>query len=180
MCGVFGIWGHDEAANIAYLGLHSLQHRGQESAGLVAGDAGGGLRRHVAMGLVSDAFDRDVLAAVLGEVTARHEVLRTSFDLAAGAQFVHRGAAVPLTVADLSTVDAGEVADQLDRRRREERARPLPWDTPPLLRAHVDTLPGDEFAVTLTFHHAVLDGWSLASLTTELVRRYAARLAGCR
>ena len=36
MCGVFGIYGHDEAANIAYLGLHALQHRGQESAGLVA------------------------------------------------------------------------------------------------------------------------------------------------
>ena len=36
MCGVFGIHGHDEAANIAYLGMHALQHRGQESAGLVA------------------------------------------------------------------------------------------------------------------------------------------------
>ena len=36
MCGIFGIHGHDEAANIAYLGLHALQHRGQESAGVVA------------------------------------------------------------------------------------------------------------------------------------------------
>ena len=51
MCGVFGIHGHDEAANIAYLGMHALQHRGQESAGLVAVDDGK-LRRHVAMGLV--------------------------------------------------------------------------------------------------------------------------------
>ena len=61
MCGVFGINGHDEAANITYLGLHALQHRGQESAGLVAAEAGE-LRRHAAMGLVSDAFNRDVLA----------------------------------------------------------------------------------------------------------------------
>ena len=71
MCGVFGIQGHDEAANIAYLGLHSLQHRGQESAGLVAGD-GGKLRRHVAMGLVSDAFNRDVLARLPGRSAIGH------------------------------------------------------------------------------------------------------------
>lgn len=70
MCGVFGISGHDEAANIAYLGLHSLQHRGQESAGLVAGDAA--LRRHVAMGLVSDAFNRDVLAKLPGHHAIGH------------------------------------------------------------------------------------------------------------
>src|SRR6266511_2527807 len=38
MCGVFGIYGHPEAANLAYLGLHALQHRGQESAGIVTSD----------------------------------------------------------------------------------------------------------------------------------------------
>jgi len=70
MCGVFGIHGHDEAANIAYLGLHSLQHRGQESAGLVAGDDH--LRRHVAMGLVSDAFDRSTLARLPGHAAIGH------------------------------------------------------------------------------------------------------------
>jgi amidophosphoribosyltransferase len=71
MCGVFGIHGHDEAANIAYLGMHALQHRGQESAGLVAADEGK-LRRHVAMGLVSDAFNRDVLAKLPGSTAIGH------------------------------------------------------------------------------------------------------------
>src|SRR5687767_14792352 len=71
MCGVFGIHGHDEAANIAYLGMHALQHRGQESAGLVAADDGK-LRRHVAMGLVSDAFNRDVLAKLPGHTAIGH------------------------------------------------------------------------------------------------------------
>jgi amidophosphoribosyltransferase len=71
MCGVFGIHGHDEAANIAYLGMHALQHRGQESAGLVAADEGR-LRRHVAMGLVSDAFNRDVLAKLPGTTAIGH------------------------------------------------------------------------------------------------------------
>src|SRR5439155_17340733 len=71
MCGVFGIHGHDEAANIAYLGMHALQHRGQESAGLVSVDDGK-LRRHVAMGLVSDAFNRDTLAKLPGSAAIGH------------------------------------------------------------------------------------------------------------
>jgi amidophosphoribosyltransferase len=71
MCGVFGIHGHDEAANIAYLGMHALQHRGQESAGLVALDDNR-LRRHVAMGLVSDTFNRDELAKLPGNAAIGH------------------------------------------------------------------------------------------------------------
>ncbi len=71
MCGVFGIHGHDEASNIAYLGMHALQHRGQESAGLVAA-LDGRLRRHVAMALVSDAFDRDSLAKLPGRTSIGH------------------------------------------------------------------------------------------------------------
>jgi len=71
MCGVFGIHGHDEAANIAYLGMHALQHRGQESAGLVALDEGR-LRRHVGMGLVSDLFDRETLAKLPGTAAIGH------------------------------------------------------------------------------------------------------------
>src|SRR5688572_19364539 len=71
MCGVFGIHGHEEAANIAYLGMHALQHRGQESAGLVALDDAV-LRRHVAMGLVSDAFNRDTLAKLPGRLAIGH------------------------------------------------------------------------------------------------------------
>ncbi len=70
MCGVFGIHGHDEAANIAYLGLHALQHRGQESAGLVACD--GRMRRVAAMGLVSDTFNRDSLATLPGSTSVGH------------------------------------------------------------------------------------------------------------
>jgi amidophosphoribosyltransferase len=73
MCGVFGIHGHDEAANIAYLGMHALQHRGQESAGLVALEQDGGrLKRHVAMGLVSDTFNRESLAKLPGSIAMGH------------------------------------------------------------------------------------------------------------
>jgi amidophosphoribosyltransferase len=57
-CGVFGIFGHPEAANLTYLGLYALQHRGQESCGIVSSD-GKSLRAYRGMGLVSDVFKRD-------------------------------------------------------------------------------------------------------------------------
>src|SRR5690349_22374055 len=60
-CGVFAVFGHEEAAKLAYLGLYALQHRGQESAGIVATD-GAGLRVEKGMGLVQDIFTPDVIA----------------------------------------------------------------------------------------------------------------------
>jgi len=64
-CGVFGIYGQAEASNLTYLGLHALQHRGQESAGIVTSD-GVNLNKHRDMGLVSDIFSEDVLASLTG------------------------------------------------------------------------------------------------------------------
>ena len=54
-CGVFGIWGHPQAAQVTYFGLHSLQHRGQEGAGILTNDAGK-LIRHRDTGLISEVF----------------------------------------------------------------------------------------------------------------------------
>jgi len=65
MCGIFGIYNHPEAANITYLGLYALQHRGQESAGIVSSD-GDHLYSHKAMGLVADIFSEDVLKRLPG------------------------------------------------------------------------------------------------------------------
>jgi amidophosphoribosyltransferase len=71
MCGVFGIWGHPEAANIAYLGLHALQHRGQESVGIASSD-GRQLFVQRAMGLVQAAFGPSELKSVPGEAAIGH------------------------------------------------------------------------------------------------------------
>jgi amidophosphoribosyltransferase len=60
-CGVFGIFGHPEASNLAYLGLYALQHRGQESAGIAASD-GQVVRVSKAMGYVTEAFNTESLA----------------------------------------------------------------------------------------------------------------------
>ena len=60
-CGVFGIFGHPEAANMTYLGLYALQHRGQESAGIAASD-GAQVRIAREMGYVADIFDGAALS----------------------------------------------------------------------------------------------------------------------
>jgi amidophosphoribosyltransferase len=70
-CGVFGIFGHPEAANLAYLGLYALQHRGQESAGIVAAD-GDRLRVSRAMGHVAEAFDEETLHKLPGHLAIGH------------------------------------------------------------------------------------------------------------
>lgn len=71
MCGIFGITGHSEASNLTYLGLHALQHRGQESAGIVASD-GTQLRAFRSMGLVADIFTAPVLETLPGGAAIGH------------------------------------------------------------------------------------------------------------
>ncbi len=71
MCGVFGVFGHVEASNIVYLGLHALQHRGQESAGIVSSD-GQRLFVHRSMGLVQAGFHPDDLCKLAGRVAIGH------------------------------------------------------------------------------------------------------------
>jgi amidophosphoribosyltransferase len=71
MCGIFGIYGHREASNLTYLGLHSLQHRGQESAGIASTD-GSTMYDKREMGLVSDIFDEQTLGGVKGHAAIGH------------------------------------------------------------------------------------------------------------
>ena len=72
MCGVFGIRGHPDAASLTHLGLYSLQHRGQESAGIVAVGDDGTARNLRAMGLVSDKFSPESIAALTGSTAIGH------------------------------------------------------------------------------------------------------------
>ena len=72
MCGVFGVSGVPDAARLTYLGLYALQHRGQESAGIVAVDELGQARAHRGMGLVSENFDEPELLRLQGNVAVGH------------------------------------------------------------------------------------------------------------
>ncbi len=70
-CGLFGIYNNLEASNLTYLGLHALQHRGQESAGIVTSD-GVNLNKHLDMGLVSDIFTEEILSGLPGQHAIGH------------------------------------------------------------------------------------------------------------
>jgi amidophosphoribosyltransferase len=76
-CGVVGVYGHPEAATLAYLGLYALQHRGQESAGIVASN-GEALISHRGMGHVADIFQYDILARLRGHLAIGHNRYSTS------------------------------------------------------------------------------------------------------
>jgi len=76
-CGVVGVYGHPEAANMVYLGLYSIQHRGQESAGIVSSD-GSILVSHRQMGLVADIFKEDIIKHLRGPSAIGHNRYSTT------------------------------------------------------------------------------------------------------
>jgi len=78
-CGVFGIFNHPDAANLTYLGLYALQHRGQESAGIVSSD-GKRLFGEKAMGLVADIFTEDRIKKLPGHMAIGHNRYSTTGD----------------------------------------------------------------------------------------------------
>src|SRR2546429_9795908 len=80
-CGVVAFFSHPEAEKLAYLGLHALQHRGQESAGIVTSD-GLASRVHKAMGSVADIFTEDVLSKIRGTLAIGHTRYSTAGDSA--------------------------------------------------------------------------------------------------
>ena len=70
-CGIFAVYGHEDAAKLTYFGLYALQHRGQESAGIVVSD-GKRVLEHKAMGLVPDIFDEGILDNLKGTMALGH------------------------------------------------------------------------------------------------------------
>jgi amidophosphoribosyltransferase len=117
-CGIFGIFGHPEAANMTYLGLYALQHRGQESAGIAAADHQQ-IRVSRAMGYVAETFDNNELSHLPGSVAIGHVRYSTAgesklsnaqpilIDCAHGQIAIcHNG----------NLVNAGELRDELVRR----------------------------------------------------------------
>src|SRR5215510_8527380 len=116
-CGVFGIFGNPEAANLTYLGLYALQHRGQESAGIVTSD-GARIRATRAMGHVADAFDEDALHALPGHLAIGHTRYTTAGEsrLANAQPFLIDCAHGQISVAhNGNLVNARELRDELVR-----------------------------------------------------------------
>jgi amidophosphoribosyltransferase len=117
-CGVFGVHGHSEAAHITYLGLYALQHRGQESAGIVSTSAH---EQHVhrGMGLVADVFNEDILKRLPG----RHAIGHVRYSTAGGSiarnaqPFYASTDAGPVAIAhNGNLVNAVAIRRELERR----------------------------------------------------------------
>jgi amidophosphoribosyltransferase len=116
-CGVFGIFGHPESANLTYLGLYALQHRGQESAGIVAAD-GARMRVSRAMGQVADAFDEQALEKLPGHLAIGHTRYSTAGEskIENAQPFLIDCAHGQIAVAhNGNLVNAGELRDTLVR-----------------------------------------------------------------
>jgi len=116
MCGIVGIFGHPEASTLAYLSLYALQHRGQESAGIVTAD-GAEFSRRAGMGQVNDVFSRDVLAQLPGNCAIGHVRYSTAGDSSsANAQpFLLRHHRGPIALAhNGNLVNASLVRNELE------------------------------------------------------------------
>ncbi len=116
-CGVVAIFAHPEAEKLAYLGLHALQHRGQESAGIVTSD-GLTSRVHKAMGTVADIFTEDVLSKIRGTLAIGHTRYSTAGDSALlNAQPILVGS----NKGSIAVAHNGNLVNALDVRSRLER-----------------------------------------------------------
>src|SRR6202165_2457948 len=116
-CGVFAVYGHPEAANLAYLGLYALQHRGQESAGIAASD-NREIRCYKAMGHVADIFTPEVVGSLPGSLAIGH----TRYFNAAGTVLKN---AQPFSVACnkglIAVAHNGNITNAAELRRELER-----------------------------------------------------------
>ncbi|HET8642725.1 MAG TPA: amino acid adenylation domain-containing protein, partial [Pseudonocardiaceae bacterium] len=129
--------------------------------------------------LVRAGYSEPAWRWAVASVLARHEILRTSFDLhgfSEPMQLVHAEVDPPVTFEDLTGLPDEQRRAAVDRRFAHERATPFPWDTAPLLRLHVQRLGADLFQLWVVEHHAILDGWSERRLFAELVELYVNRL----
>lgn len=133
-------------------------------------------------GLVIDLpLDMYALRATLDALSRRHEVLRTGFMLdgySEPLQLVHAQADIPLSESNLTGLPPDAQQASLQAWMRGEGLRAFDRHAVPLLRMHAHRLGEHRFHLALTCHHAIIDGWSEASLVAELVQRYRAQLDG--
>ncbi|MFH8409296.1 amino acid adenylation domain-containing protein [Streptomyces sp. NPDC018019] len=128
-------------------------------------------------------FDQDVLAGLLTAMVDAdgHEILRTSFALSGYSrplQLVHAQGRVDLTVHDLSHLGEAERTALLDTWFEAEKSTGFVWDAPTQMRFFVHRADDASFHLSVSFHHAIIDGWSFSGLMARLLEDYRRTLAG--
>ena len=124
---------------------------------------------------LAGSLDREALARALSRLVERHEILRTRIELSAAGpvQVVARRAALIQRTTDLGSVDRARREAALAHRLRAEALRPFDVETAPLARGLLIDLGPAEAALCLTFHHVIVDGWSLSIAVRDLAAFYA-------
>jgi len=116
-------------------------------------------------------LDIPAFQTALQQLTKQHPVLRTSFDLHSYSrplQLVHRDVTVPFSVTDLRHLSETEQKEEFKAWEEEEKQTDFDISIAPILRVNVFIRGDADFRVTFCFHHAILDGWSLSSMFSEL------------
>ncbi|MGA9771717.1 MAG: amino acid adenylation domain-containing protein [Blastocatellia bacterium] len=128
---------------------------------------------------VQGRYDLPEFRATLEQVVARHPALRSSFHLIGYSeplQFVHKKVELRLEVEDLSLIPEEGLREHLTAFIASEKARPFDWSKPSLIRFYLFKRSEESFQFVLSFHHAILDGWSLACLLAEIFGIYSSML----
>ncbi|MBE2276778.1 MAG: amino acid adenylation domain-containing protein, partial [Rhodobacteraceae bacterium] len=128
-------------------------------------------------------WDEPSFRAALAALVARHPVLRSSFDLQVATgpqQKIHPRAEIPLATEDLSAIGEAAAEAVIAAAIAAEKARPFDVARPPLLRLMVHRRGPADLQITLGFHHAILDGWSVAAMQVELMQAWRQVRAGQR
>jgi amino acid adenylation domain-containing protein len=122
-------------------------------------------------------FDAANIRAAVQQVAERHPILRTSFDLGnytEPLQLVHRTVDVPLQIDDLRHLSAAEQEEAVAAAFEIEKQQPFDLERAPLMRFRVARRSDEDLQLTWAEHHAILDGWSVATMMTELLQTYVA------
>jgi amino acid adenylation domain-containing protein len=126
-------------------------------------------------------FDLDLFRTAVERLFTRHPVLRTSFDMvnySEPVQLVHRTVQLPLEVEDLRGLSTARQEEAIQQWIESEKRKQFDSARPPLIRFHVHRRTDSSFQFGMTEHHAILDGWSVATVLTELFQTYFSLLRG--
>ncbi len=133
--------------------------------------------------LIHAPFSEPAFRQAIDHATARHPILRTSFDLSSYTQplqLIHPATAIPLRAADIRHLTPDSQQHLITALMTRQRQLPFDPAQPGLLRVFLHQLTDSSFQLTLTEHHAIFDGWSLNSTITEILETYSTLLAGHR
>lgn len=130
---------------------------------------------------IRENLDKDSFKKAVNMVVRKHPVLRTTFDFvnfSKPIQIVHFQANAPIQTEDITSLSSKDQESYLKEWRLAQKNQGFDWTKPPLIRIYIHHRSDTTFQLSLSFHHAILDGWSVSSLLTELFMYYSKLKAG--